>query len=385
MLAPEQVDTVVDLFPAQCEICQEVPSQIKSFPPYIHQVVDIEADNGARKVTEYRCYSVLCSCGSRVPAPTKQVPTSAFGPRLSSLVCTLSGAYNLSRRQVTVMLKDLYAIDMSLGSVSNIEGRMTKALETASDEAMAYIETADAKHVDETGWIRDSAHASAWVFADPIVSVFRIVKNGTRAVLRDLLQTINGTLISDRASVFLYWPMDARQICWSHLLRTFTDYSERDGPAKEIGLELIANTELVLHYWRRHRLGELSDDEYKDRIYLVRDGMKTRLQQAADANIFYVSGSCKNLLRHWDAMWNFVDTLGVDPTNNHAERELRKLVLWRKRSFGTKSERGDQFAERMMTVTQTLRKSAANVLSFLCGSLIAICMGTRAPSLLVHN
>ncbi len=72
---------------------------------------------------------------------------------------------------------------------------------------------------------------------------------------------------------------------------------------------------------------------------------------------------------------------GVEPTNNHAERELRAFVLWRKRSFGTQSERGNRFAERLMTVAHTARKQGTNVLEFLTGSCVAQLDGGKAPSL----
>ena len=44
---------------------------------------------------------------------------------------------------------------------------------------------------------------------------------------------------------------------------------------------------------------------------------------------------------------------------------MRAFVLWRKRSFGTQSERGNLFAERLMTVAATARKQNKNVLDFL--------------------
>lgn len=51
--------------------------------------------------------------------------------------------------------------------------------------------------------------------------------------------------------------------------------------------------------------------------------------------------------------------------HSHAEREVRAFVLWRKRSFGTQSIRGNVFAENLMTVAHTARKQNENVLSFL--------------------
>jgi transposase len=72
---------------------------------------------------------------------------------------------------------------------------------------------------------------------------------------------------------------------------------------------------------------------------------------------------------------------GVEPTNNHAERELREFVLWRKRSFGTQSERGNRFAENLMTVAHTARKQNRNVLEFLTACCAAKAAKATAPSL----
>ena len=73
---------------------------------------------------------------------------------------------------------------------------------------------------------------------------------------------------------------------------------------------------------------------------------------------------------------------GVDPTNNHAERELRAFVLWRKRSFGTQSARGNRFAERIMTVVHTCRKQARNVVRFVTRCYEALVLGVAPPQLL---
>jgi transposase len=48
---------------------------------------------------------------------------------------------------------------------------------------------------------------------------------------------------------------------------------------------------------------------------------------------------------------------GVEPTNNAAERALRPAVLWRKGSFGSNSEAGSRFAERLLTVVVSCRKA----------------------------
>jgi transposase len=381
LLEAEKVDEIINLFADHCEMCQQVPPHEAQGEPWVHQVVDLVSNGGGRHVTEYRCYESTCTCGAVVAAPRDKVPSSSFGPRLSSTVCALTGNFQLSRRQVVVVLGEVFGISMSLGSVSNIEGRMSTALAASSDEAMRSAEAAAVKHVDETSWIRDFERCSAWVFATMLVSVFRIAANGRRNTLRKLLKRQRGVLVSDRASVFLYWSMGRRQICWSHLLRAFINFSQRDGPAGPLGRELADSAELIFIYWRQFQAKTIDRVELGRLVSAVRDGMKPCLDRAVRANIAYVSGSCANMLEHWEAMWTFIDTPGVEPTNNHAERELRRLVLWRKRCFGSQSERGDRFVERVMTVTHTLRKQQRNVLDFLHHCFIANLNRTPVPIL----
>jgi len=81
-------------------------------------------------------------------------------------------------------------------------------------------------------------------------------------------------------------------------------------------------------------------------------------------------------------LWTFVWEPGVEPTNNSAERPLRRAVLWRRRSFGTQSEAGSQFVERILTTVTTLRQQRRDVLDYLTASCTAAICKTPAPSLL---
>lgn len=63
----------------------------------------------------------------------------------------------------------------------------------------------------------------------------------------------------------------------------------------------------------------------------------------------------RHLLREMDSLWVFLEVQGVEPTNNRAERALRFGVLWRKRSQGTSSEKGNLWVERILSLRQTCR------------------------------
>ncbi len=95
-----------------------------------------------------------------------------------------------------------------------------------------------------------------------------------------------------------------------------------------------------------------------------------------------VARFCENVLALEAALWTFVTTDGVEPTNNHVERLLRRAVLWRKRSFGSWSQAGYHFVERILTVVRTPRLQAKNVPDYLHDALCAHHSGQLCPRLL---
>lgn len=82
--------------------------------------------------------------------------------------------------------------------------------------------------------------------------------------------------------------------------------------------------------------------------------------------------TCRNLLAMEAAHLSFVEVPGVEPTNNAAERPLRRAVLWRRKSLGTKSDQGSEFVERILSVVTTLRQQGRDVLDYLTTVCIAV-------------
>src|SRR5205814_10264337 len=91
---------------------------------------------------------------------------------------------------------------------------------------------------------------------------------------------------------------------------------------------------------------------------------------------------CANVLELLPAVGRFAVSDGVAPTNNHAERVLRRGVLWRKNAFGAHSAAGCRFVERLLTVVQTRRLQGRSVLGYLHEALVAHRKGLPTPSLL---
>jgi transposase len=187
--------------------------------------------------------------------------------------------------------------------------------------------------------------------------------------------------VSDRETALNFWAMERRQICWAHLLRKFVSFSERDGPGGKFGRELLGYAGIIFDYWHQYRDGTLKRETFLAWMAPVRQQVETLLERAAKSSVKHIAGSCENVLAPRAALWRFVDERDIEPTNNHAERELRAFVLWRKRSFGSQSERGNHFAERLMTVAHTARKQDKDVLELLTECCVACVDGGQPPSL----
>jgi transposase len=380
---PEKVRRFEDCFPERCRRCDAPLPRRRDDDPLRHQVVElpeIEPD-----ITEYRRHRVACACGVVTCGLLPEgIPASMTGPRLTSLIALLTAMYQLSRRQAQSLVGDVLGVQMSLGAVSESEERISEAIAPAVDEALDHASQQPIKHVDATGWRCAGESRTLWTIATTMVTVFAITVDATRAELRKLFKSMSGYLVSDRATQFSFWAMDKRQVCWAHLIRKFVAFSERSGDVGKLGDELLVWCDYLLDRWHRlkKRDGPTRRRQFQREAMVVRLYIEALLRRGVATRARGVSGSCQDILAHAEAMWTFVTVVGVEPTNNHAERELRAFVLWRKKSFGSQSQRGIDFARRLMTVVHTLRKQGRHVLSFLTEAYQATLRRTATPSLL---
>jgi len=377
----EKVTRSRDHFPRRCKCCRGRLEPIPHGDPIRHQTIEvpkIEPD-----VTENRLHAVLCTCGAvtRAQLPPS-VPHAMCGPNLMAVITLLVGVYHLSRRDAVSCIGDVLGVPISLGALSKVEGRVAAMLEPAHGEAAVLVKRARAKYADATGWFRKAAGRTLWVVASKLATVFHIVADGTRDEFQKLVGTL-GVLVTDRGSQFGFWAMEMRQICWAHLIRRYVKFSEHSDPAAaSLGKDLVFLTQVLLSAWHNVRDGTSSRPQFQHFVARFRPIFEAHLARGVELRLDDISGSCAHMLKHADALWTFAHAPGVEPTNNHAERELRGFVLWRRRSFGSQSARGDQFAERVMTVVHTLRKQDRHVLSFLRDTIAANLRGTPTPSLI---
>jgi transposase len=378
----EQVSRVVALVPTHCARCRQ-PLHGTDPKPVLHQVVEVPPLSA--EVTEFRMHQLPCGdCGAmtREPLPVG-VPTSSFGPRLSSMVAVLTGKYRLSKRMVEELLWDFVGVPLSLGSVSNLEQTVSVALAAPVTEAMESVPAAAVVHQDETSWSQQNGKAWLWVAVTTLVTVFQIALSRGNAVCKQMLsKTFSGTLVSDRYASYRWVSDGQRQFCWSHLKNDFLELVQAGGYSARLGQELGAQTRRLFRYWHRVRDQTLPWCELKSKLQPVRREVHMLLEEGAMWHTGKAQSLCKELLLHEPALWRFAEVPGVEPTNNCAERALRHAVLWRRGSFGTQSLGGSLFVQRILTVVATLRQQGRNVLEYLTAVCQAQLNHLPAPSLL---
>lgn len=384
LLDPEKVSRFEDFWPERCEQCSRSlhGGWVTELEPERHQVVELPAVQP--EVVEYRLHTVVCPrCehGSTAALPS-EVPRGAFGPRLVAIVALMAGSYRLSKRTIVTAMRDLFAVEISLGAVSACEQNQSTALAKPFAEAIKHVRSQAVVHADETGWRQRRARAWLWVAASSLVTVFLVQRRRNAAAAQALLQGFSGILVSDRWSAYLQWSLSQRQLCWAHLKRDFQFIAERSAEVAWIGAELLNQTRELFALWHQARDGTLSRETLQRRVKPIREQIEVLLDVGARSDHAKVAGMCRELLEVREAMWTFVRVAGVEPTNNLAERLLRHAVLWRKASFGTHSLRGSRFVERMLTVVTSLRQQDRSVLDFLEAANRARQSGTPAPSLL---
>lgn len=335
-------------------------------------------------VTQFTCPKYYCKkCGDESFAKLpKGVPNSAFGPRLMALIATLTGVFHLSKRDVIQLVLDLYGIDISEGSLINVEERVADALEEVYQRIHRHVMSSlNARHFDETSWRDRGKNRWIWVASTSNATCFRIDANRSKEAFKRFAGTLSeAPIVTDRYSAY-NGVTQPHQYCLAHLIRNFRKYAEREGSDKAIGAMIEKELRRICKIQNRYRQGEISRQSRGSYFRHQKKRLLDHLIEGLAEGSKELSSLCDRLYDEIEHLWVFSRHEGVDPTNNLAERDLRKLVLWRRKSYGTRSERGQRFVERISSIAGTVRKAGENILNFITDTVMAFYSGARGPSL----
>jgi len=361
-----EVDRVVHLRPLACSSCGSLLLGADESPAR-RQVVEIS--KAGTMLTEYRRHCLRCLCCKKLNRAewSEQAQSGAFGAKVVGVVGYLTGSLGISQRDAADAMQELFAVKISLGSISAAQKRLSQRLAAPVAALHELVEQELVCLVDETSWKEKQMKPWLWVKATAKATVFRILSGRSQKDARAMIgENENGFVTSDRYPGYNHLAGANRQICWSHLKRDFQAIAERMGDSKIVGEGLLEQSKELFRLWQKVRDGTLQRLEFQKLIAPVKGEVSELLFAGTQSTNSKTRNTCSGILKLEVSLWTFSQIEGIEPTNNQAERALRRAVIWRRKSFGTQSETGSRFVERILTVVTTLRQQGRSVFKYLC-------------------
>lgn len=336
----EPTDTV----PIKPEKCSCGNTDFPETHPY-HTHQEIELPEIRMQVTHFILYQGTCPCcGKMNKAQLPPEHKTGYGPRLSAFIGEVGGMQGNSRTTIQELLSSVLGIHISKGAIQTVIDRVSEAIKPYHEAIGRVARTAKVNYIDETSWFMNGALMWLWTMVNTTVAFFMIHPNRSKEAFLALIEDWEGILVSDGYRVYQKW-VNLRQTCLAHLIRTAKALSESKNPEiASFGIKAMnelkrlckmAHAPPTKGQWRAF---------YARFIHLIFQNNERK----DDAGKF-----ARRLIREMDSLWVFLEVHEVEPTNNRSERVIRFGVLWRKRSQGTASEKGNRWVERIITLKQT--------------------------------
>lgn len=321
---------------------------------------ELTAGYRSKLVAKYVITRGVCvRCGKVTSGRNLGGQKVTLGPNVRLLVCHLVSTLGLSYAQVTSLLRSLYGLAVSDGEVAYILRKQHERWLPAYSRLKADIRAAPAVHADETPWAiqQNDGYGYAWCLSDANSDKVCYALENSRGAIhaRTLIgERFTGVRISDDYGVYRSLP-GMQQLCWAHLYRCIRDLRYNDNLPEE---------QLPNVTWWYEQFASIYDDlrQYLTEPYNAAaratqsDMLWRRLQPLRQTNTAEPQKLTKlkmQLARAGQAKLFACLIYNTPCDNNRAERDLRQLVLKRKRSFGSQTERGAKALATILSLCTT--------------------------------
>jgi transposase len=360
--------TVQELRPERCACGNTTFAW--TMPYHTHQVLELPPI--AMEVTHWVLHQGWCpDCGRWRKAQVPAEHATGYGPRCSALMGEVAGTYGNGRRIVQTFYASVLRVPVSLGAIQKVLDRVAQAIEPHYKAIATQVRHAVVNYIDETPWCLARKLQWLWVMVSDTAALYMIHPHRSKEAFAALIDDWAGILVSDGYGVYQNW-MQARQTCLAHLIRSARGLAARAHPdLAACGLWAMAELQRLCHMATAPPTGGEWRAWYARLCKLI-DQYHDRSDEAGRL--------VRRLLREMDSLWVFLVQHGVEPTNTRAERALRGGVLWRKRSQGTASIKGNYWVERILSLRETCRLRAQSTYTVLVDAVASLFKGQQ-PSL----
>lgn len=276
---------------------------------------------------------------------------------------------SLSNELVSEVAEQHYVLGRSLGQITKRFGlkeatvfgclkRVGEKLKPTMEKLKELYRLGEVRHADETGWRTDGGNGYAWYFGTKEMSLYLFRQTRSASVVEEVFgeKRLLGTLVVDQYGSYNQVPC-LIQYCYAHLLRKLEDLAEEFPKNREVQ-SYTRQMGKRLAQAMKLRTEELSDEQYYKKALKIKGQIfKLSQKQATHPGVrkwqdFYYEQSAR--------LYQWCENRKVPAENNYAEREVRKVVMARKISYGSQSEEGAETREIWTSVLTSLAKRENN-------------------------
>lgn len=292
---------------------------------------------------------------SGYPLPSKK---SVLGANVKKYVCLLSIANRLSHAQIQEHLQDVFALALSIGEVGNILETEANNLRSEYQALKDSVLTQTGIHYDETSWRvqKEEQGKFAWVATgtENNDTVFALGRSRGKGNIEDLGTAKLG--ITDDYGAYKN-AFAEHQLCWAHPHRKLRDLAESQefGQRKKKQIAKTYQQFSSLYRQIRQSLGEEISPYLKRKWRTVFQEI-TASHSLDPTPLVKIKSSLRKNKQKYFTFFNYPN-IPID--NNKAERALRHLVIKRRTSFGSKTQRGAETTSILASVILSLKWNAS--------------------------
>lgn len=336
-----------------CPNCQGSLTEKRIVERYVEDIVPL-----LKRIEKQFIESGFCqNCEIRKNALPINGSRVVLGKNAKIMVVYFSVVMRLSYEQVKNMMRDIYHIKISDGEIERILEEHGNRL-TAEHERIAQELFKEAAHYDETTWKTPHGTLGNYAWIKTGVSTTNTLFLFGKSRGKGNAQTLCGKstqvgITDDYAGYDNVFEKQA--LCWSHPSRKYRDLAESEsliGTAKE---NCEKTYEEFLKMYKE--LGNImaskrsfeGKKEYKEHYW--NEFSRVATEEANDPK--NLKTYKKTLRKEQNKYFTFLEIEGIPMDNNQAERRLRHIVLKRKISLGSKTDKGATMLEKLYSVVLT--------------------------------
>jgi hypothetical protein len=288
---------------------------------------------------------------SGYPVPSKTV---VLGEKVKKYVCVLSIGSRLSHIQIQGHLKDIFDLKISIGEIGNILETEADNLKPEYQALKQSVINQIGTHYDETTWNvqKEEQGKFAWVATgtENNDTVFSLGRSRGGGNINDIGKSKLG--ITDDYGAYKN-AFEEHQLCWAHPHRKIRDLAESAEFKEEKKIQISKTYDQFRGLY--HKIQKVLKTEISP--YLQRK-FQTIFDQISEAHSLDPTPLSKikdALRRNKKKYFTFLKYKGIPIDNNKAERALRHLVIKRKTSFGSRTQRGAETTSILASIILSLK------------------------------